>query len=164
MSSNEQPTEQQPSIDQQENIVQSTEAKAEGEEEYTNLIQSLPTRWEIELEFVQSLSNIPYLQYLAQNNYLSDPNFINYLKYLTYWQKPEYAKFLVYPNCLHILEMLQNESFRLNIVNPEFLNTLMNDMVKRWQENDGEVDGTATIKNATPLNLEGVNSLSLGSN
>ncbi|KAK6199412.1 mediator complex, subunit Med31, partial [Scheffersomyces amazonensis] len=90
------------------------------------------TRWEIELEFVQSLSNIQYLNYLAQSNHLQDPKFINYLKYLQYWTQPEYAKYLVYPNCLHILTLLQNKEFRESIVNPEFMNNLMNDMVKRW--------------------------------
>lgn len=93
----------------------------------------LPTRWEIEMEFVQSLTNIPYLNYLAQNDYLANEEFLNYLDYLNYWRQPEYAKYLVYPNCLHILTLLQSPEFRKSIVNPDFMNTLMNDMVKRWQ-------------------------------
>lgn len=96
----------------------------------------LPTRWEVELEFVQSLANIQYVNFLAQNDYLSDPAFINYLSYLNYWKEPKYAKYVVYPNCLHILTLLQNEEFRKSIVNPELINTLMNDMVKRWQNLD----------------------------
>ncbi|EGW35654.1 uncharacterized protein SPAPADRAFT_58862 [Spathaspora passalidarum NRRL Y-27907] len=115
-----------------------------GDTDLSNLMQSLPTRWEIELEFVQSLSNIPYVNYLAQQQHLQDPQFINYLKYLKYWQEPQYAKYIVYPNCLHILSLLQNEEFRKNIVNQEFMNTLMNDMVKRWQEDDGK-DGVSPI-------------------
>lgn len=114
----------------------SSEQIDQQQEQYTNLINSLPSRWEIELEFVQSLSNIPYVNYLAQNNYLNDESFVNYLKYLQYWAEPQYAKFLVYPNCLHILKLLQDESFRKNIINQEFMNTLMNDMVKRWQNNE----------------------------
>ncbi|RCK54774.1 Mediator of RNA polymerase II transcription subunit 31 [Candida viswanathii] len=106
------------------------------QEQYTNLINSLPSRWEIELEFVQSLSNIPYVNYLAQNNYLNDETFVNYLEYLQYWTQPQYAKFLVYPNCLHVLKLLQDENFRKNIINQEFMNSLMNDMVKRWQNNE----------------------------
>ncbi|ABN68199.1 predicted protein, partial [Scheffersomyces stipitis CBS 6054] len=97
---------------------------------------SVPTRWEIELEFVQSLSNIQYLNHLAQQGYLNDENFINYIKYLNYWKEPQYARYLVYPNCLHILTLLQDEQFRSNIVNPDFMNSLMNDMVQRWQNND----------------------------
>lgn len=96
-------------------------------------MDDLPTRWEVELEFVQSLANIPYVNYLAQNDYFSDPALINYLEYLEYWRQPQYAKHLVYPNCLHILTLLQSEEFRKSIVNPEFMNTLMNDMVKEWQ-------------------------------
>lgn len=99
-------------------------------------MEELPTRWEVELEFVQSLANIQYVNYLAQNDYLSDPAFIAYLDYLNYWKDPKYARYLVYPNCLHILTLLQSEEFRKNIVNPEFMNTLMNDMVQKWQSLD----------------------------
>lgn len=93
----------------------------------------LPTRWEVELEFVQSLANIQYVNFLAQNDYFNDPAFINYLEYLNYWREPKYAKHLVYPNCLHILTLLQNQEFRKQITNPELMNSLMNDMVKKWQ-------------------------------
>lgn len=99
-------------------------------------MDELPTRWEVELEFVQSLANIQYVNYLAQNDYLADPSFIEYLKYLNYWKEAQFAKYVVYPNCLHILTLLQNEEFRKSIVNPEFMNTLMNDMVKKWQDVD----------------------------
>lgn len=114
--------------------------------------ESLPTRWEIELEFVQSLANIQYLNHLAQNNYLSNPEFLNYIEYLNYWKEPEYSKYLVYPNCLHILTLLQNEEFRKNILIPDFMNTVMNDMVKRWQDQD-------SVFGVTPQSqLEGLNS------
>lgn len=96
-------------------------------------MDDLPTRWEVELEFVQSLANIQYVNYLAQSEYFSDPAFIAYLEYLMYWKDEKYSRYLVYPNCLHILTLLQNEEFRKNVVNPEFMNALMNDMVKRWQ-------------------------------
>lgn len=93
----------------------------------------LPTRWEVELEFVQSLANIQYVNFLAQSDYFNDPAFINYLDYLNYWRDPKYAKHLVYPNCLHILTLLQNKDFCKEITNPELMNSLMNDMVKKWQ-------------------------------
>lgn len=100
----------------------------------------LPTRWEVELEFVQSLANIQYVSWLAQNDYLADPAFVNYLKYLNYWKDAKYAKYVVYPNCLHVLTLLQSEEFRKSIVNPELINSLMNDMVKRWQSPDELID------------------------
>ncbi|KAI8621882.1 SOH1-domain-containing protein [Chytriomyces sp. MP71] len=66
----------------------------------------------LELEFVQCLANPKYLQFLAQQQYFADPAFINYLKYLLYWRRPEYAKLIVYPYCLEMLDNLQHESFR----------------------------------------------------
>ncbi|KAI5953075.1 SOH1 [Candida theae] len=138
-------------------------SKNQEQEEYTKLVNSLPTRWEIELEFVQSLSNIPYLSYLAQNNYLQDRCFVNYLKYLQYWSEPQYSRYLVYPNCLHILSLLQSEQFRRDITNPEIMNVLMNDMVKRWQEGgDGGVsdmkDGVANGEEESQCNTVEVGS------
>lgn len=103
-------------------------------------VDELPTRWEVELEFVQSLANIQYVNWLAQNDYLSNPAFVNYLKYLNYWKDAKYAKYVVYPNCLHILTLLQSEEFRKSIVNPELINSLMNDMVKRWQSAEEPID------------------------
>jgi len=32
---------------------------------------------------------------LAQNRYFEDEAFIGYLRYLQYWQRPEYAKFIM---------------------------------------------------------------------
>lgn len=96
--------------------------------------EELPTRWEIELEFVQSLANTQYLTYLAQSGYFKDESFLNYLNYLNYWKKPDFAKFLVYPDCLHILTLLQNENFRNEILNPNFTNLLYNDMMEYWKE------------------------------
>ena len=51
-------------------------------------------RFELELEFVQSLANPFYLHSLAQQGILNQPAFINFLKYLQYWKEKEYAQFL----------------------------------------------------------------------
>ncbi|KAI9349489.1 mediator complex, subunit Med31, partial [Zopfochytrium polystomum] len=66
----------------------------------------------MELEFVQCLANPKYLQFLAQQRYFNDPAFLNYLKYLDYWRRPEYSKLIVYPYCLEMLANLQHPSFR----------------------------------------------------
>jgi len=66
----------------------------------------------IELEFVQCLANPHYLNWLAQNKYFDDPAFINYLKYLQYWRRPEYARLIQYPHCLFFLDLLQSQEFR----------------------------------------------------
>lgn len=69
------------------------------------------SRFELELEFVQSLANPYYLHSLAQQNILEQPSFINYLRfvsvrpvrvscliwdprYLQYWKDKEYARFI----------------------------------------------------------------------
>jgi mediator of RNA polymerase II transcription subunit 31 len=90
-------------------------------------------RFELELEFVQSLANPFYLQSLAQQNILEQPAFINFLEYLLYWQEKDYARFIQYaiypstsansgihtvmhgisyPHALHHLELLQHARFR----------------------------------------------------
>ncbi|KAL8151298.1 hypothetical protein V2J09_021106 [Rumex salicifolius] len=75
-------------------------------------------RFLLELEFVQCLANPTYIHYLAQNRYFEDEAFIGYLKYLQYWQRPEYVKFIMYPHCLFFLELLQNANFRSALAHP----------------------------------------------
>ncbi|KAL3686780.1 hypothetical protein R1sor_013089 [Riccia sorocarpa] len=75
-------------------------------------------RFELELEFVQCLANPTYIHYLAQNRYFDDEAFVGYLKYLQYWQRPEYAKFIVYPHTLFFLELLQSAQFRSAMAHP----------------------------------------------
>lgn len=52
---------------------------------------------------------------LSQQGLLADTRFVRYLKYLLYWRQPSYAKHLLYPQCLAILEMLQDPDFRKRI-------------------------------------------------
>lgn len=75
-------------------------------------------RFLLELEFVQCLANPTYIHYLAQNRYFEDEAFIGYLKYLQYWQRPEYIKFIMYPHCLFFLDLLQNANFRNAMAHP----------------------------------------------
>lgn len=109
----------------------------------------LPTRFEIELEFIQSLANIPYVTYLlTQLQLWKDPKFKRYLKYLEYWYEPEYAQCIVYPNSLFMLKLL-NTLFEGSTINdnnvlegcehiPRILQSQgtqwMNEMVERWRE------------------------------
>ncbi|KAG8092593.1 hypothetical protein GUJ93_ZPchr0012g20829 [Zizania palustris] len=75
-------------------------------------------RFLLELEFIQCLANPIYIHYLAQNRYFEDEAFIGYLKYLMYWQRPEYIKYIMYPHCLFFLELLQNANFRNAMAHP----------------------------------------------
>lgn len=88
------------------------------------------SRFELELEFVQLLAVPQYLHHLATSlsttsadtptKLFEDPAFLAYLDYLQYWKRPEYAKFLSYPEpTLRHLELLQKEKFRKDMSNVE---------------------------------------------
>lgn len=91
-----------------------------------------PTRWEADLEFVQSLANPMYVHFLAQNKYLESREFLNYLEYLEFWRDPPYLRFIVYPNCLYMLTLLQQPSFREEIGKFEVAQALMDSFWKKW--------------------------------
>eukprot|EP00026_Physarum_polycephalum_P017155 Phypoly_transcript_18280.p1 GENE.Phypoly_transcript_18280~~Phypoly_transcript_18280.p1 ORF type:complete len:248 (+),score=56.99 Phypoly_transcript_18280:75-746(+) len=90
-------------------------------------------RVSMELEFVQCLANPRYLHFLAQQRYFQDQAFVNYLKYLLYWKKPEYAKFIVYPHALFFLDRLQEESFRKELLNATFVELLWRQQFNHWR-------------------------------
>ncbi|KAI0877945.1 SOH1-domain-containing protein [Hypoxylon argillaceum] len=98
------------------------------------------TRFEIELEFVQSLANPYYLNHLASLKLLNDPAFVAYLAYLQYWSRPPYIKYLNYPGpTLKHLELLQEERFRQDIISPELVQILVAEGVKasvEWHKDE----------------------------
>ncbi|KXX79629.1 Mediator of RNA polymerase II transcription subunit 31 [Madurella mycetomatis] len=84
------------------------------------------SRFELELEFVQSLANPQYLNYLASRKFLTNPAFIAYLDYLQYWTRPPYLKYLTYPTAtLKMLQLLQQERFRQEIISPDIAQGLI---------------------------------------
>ncbi|KAH7888312.1 SOH1-domain-containing protein [Phlebopus sp. FC_14] len=90
-------------------------------------------RFELELEFVQSLANPYYLHSLAQQNILDQPAFINYLDYLQYWRQKDYARFIHYPHALHHLELLQHPRFRSEIKKDEWREYLNQKQFDHWR-------------------------------
>ncbi|KAF7908408.1 uncharacterized protein EAF01_004163 [Botrytis porri] len=99
------------------------------------------TRFEIELEFINAISSPYYLMHLASlssGTLLSSPPFIAYLKYLQYFTKPPYLKFLSYPGpSLKHLELLQNENFRRDCLSIDIISMLASEdmaAVERWQK------------------------------
>jgi len=76
------------------------------------------SRFELELEFISALANPRYLHHLAREGFLRDPTFVNYLEYLAYWERPEYAKFILYPHALRFRRELLREEFRAAMENP----------------------------------------------
>lgn len=76
----------------------------------------------IELEFVQGLLNIKYLNYLAVNGYLDQTEFINFLQYLQYWKDPRYCRHMLFPQSLAILDaLISDANFRQELKFPSFL-------------------------------------------
>ncbi len=100
---------------------------------YSDAEEKLRLRFQIELEFVQCLGNPNYLHFLAQRGYFKEANFINYLRYLLYWKRPEYVVFIKFPVCLHFLDLLQHESFRKEIVNGQCAKFLDEQVLLSWQ-------------------------------
>ncbi|KAI0439449.1 SOH1-domain-containing protein [Xylaria telfairii] len=100
------------------------------------------TRFEIELEFVQSLANPFYLNHLASQKLLNDPAFVVYLAYLQYWSRPPYIKYLNYPGpTLKHLELLQEERFRQEIISPDLVQALAAEGVKasvEWHKDEAK--------------------------
>ncbi|KAJ4298777.1 Mediator of RNA polymerase II transcription subunit 31 [Collariella sp. IMI 366227] len=84
------------------------------------------SRFELELEFVQSLANPQYVNYLASRKFLTNPSFIAYLDYLQYWTRPPYLKYLTYPTAtLRMLELLQQDKFRQDIISPDLAQAII---------------------------------------
>ncbi|CAM1501793.1 Fc.00g037770.m01.CDS01 [Cosmosporella sp. VM-42] len=93
------------------------------------------SRFEIELEFVQSLANPYYLNHLASQKVLTQPAFVAYLAYLQYWSKPPYLKYLIYPGpTLRHLELLQQPKFREQIMSPHVVQQLVDGDMKAAME------------------------------
>ncbi|KUJ23586.1 SOH1-domain-containing protein [Mollisia scopiformis] len=93
------------------------------------------SRFEIELEFVQSLASPLYLNHLASMKYFENPAFVAYLSYLQYWSLPPYTKYLDYPGpTLRNLELLQQERFRADILSPDVVARLFEEGMKRGAE------------------------------
>ncbi|KAM0709894.1 hypothetical protein Q7P35_003937 [Cladosporium inversicolor] len=85
------------------------------------------TRFELELEFVQSLSNPYYLHHLCVQKYFEDDAFVEWCKYLKYFSQPEYLPFLSYPGpTLKALDLVQQEQFRKDILRPDVVENLTN--------------------------------------
>ena len=51
-------------------------------------------RLQYDFDFVQGLVTPEYIKYLNRRGYLKDEAFLNYLRYLEYWRKPEFFKLL----------------------------------------------------------------------
>ncbi|KAG9316195.1 SOH1-domain-containing protein [Chiua virens] len=131
----------------------SSTAPAESSPVVTDAKAANRERFELELEFVQSLANPYYLHSLAQQNVLDQPAFVNYLEYLQYWREKDYARFIHYPHALHHLELLQHARFRSEIKKDEwreYLNQKQFDHWRTWQVYVSACTLKEVLTNATP--------------
>ena len=106
-----------------------------------------PNRFELELEFLQSLASPAYLHHLATQGYFQDKSFLAFLKYLRYWKQPEYVKYITYPHCFYFLDLLcENETFRKELVNVNFRDFVHQQQFYNWQYRSRMLYGTGVEK------------------
>ena len=115
-----------------------------------------------QLEFVQSLASPAYLHYLATSGILYQSTFLEFLRYLRYWKKPDYAKYLQYPHCLYFLDLLVpppssdsledvdgttgvdiGEAFRREIAQVPFRNFVHEQQFYSWQFRSARLYGSS---------------------
>jgi len=98
-----------------------------------------------DLEFVQALSNVRYLHYLAINKFFADSAFMAYLASLRYWKDPEYARLLQFPQCLAFLDnLLENEEFRSQLGQAEFIDFVHQQQGAHWMVGADDLAPAAT--------------------
>ncbi len=105
-------------------VVEEPKEITEAEKQYYDslLPKNREDQFYIDLEFIQNLCNARYLQYLSQQGYFQKPEFMKYLQYLTYWKDPRYTKFILFPQCLVILDsLLEKDAFRFAVGVNEFV-------------------------------------------
>ncbi|GIX61875.1 SOH1-like protein [Babesia caballi] len=89
-------------------------------------------RFEAELEFVQCLGNPHYLHYLSKEGYFEDERFRAYIIYLQYFRRPEYVKYVKYPYCIRILELLLDDAFVRSLSNRQAIEAIEEQLQAHW--------------------------------
>ncbi|ORM41095.1 Mediator of RNA polymerase II transcription subunit 31 [Babesia sp. Xinjiang] len=89
-------------------------------------------RFEAELEFVQCLANPHYLHFLAKAGYFEDKRFRAYIVYLQYFRRPQYVKYVKYPYCIRILELLLDDTFVKTLSNQKAIEAIEQQLMAHW--------------------------------
>ena len=100
-------------------------------------------RFELELEFVQALANPSYAHFLALEGFLDDDRMIRFIHHLQYFERPEYARFVLYPHALAFRRALTSKAFRRAMANPRFARQCAETQRATWTRGPGrgEDDG-----------------------
>lgn len=93
----------------------------------------MSTLFEKELEFVQLLCNPEYLRWLYKEGYFARDDFKGYLEHLLYFKDPMYSKFLVYPQCIPILEKLVQKDILKELSEDSFYSKLSESQFYIWR-------------------------------
>uniref|UniRef100_A0A672JRL7 Mediator of RNA polymerase II transcription subunit 31 n=1 Tax=Sinocyclocheilus grahami TaxID=75366 RepID=A0A672JRL7_SINGR len=89
-------------------------------------------RFQLELEFVQCLANPNYLN--CKINKIECNKIIVLFAYLKYLVTViQIWKYFRYPHCLHMLELLQYEHFRKELVNAQCAKFIDEQQILHWQ-------------------------------
>ena len=81
--------------------------------------------FEAELEFVQALANPEYLHHLAQNGVPRVPAVL---------ARAAPCKYLQFPHCLRMLELLDNEAFRTALKRADFKDMVLTQQHGHWKQ------------------------------
>eukprot|EP00435_Cladocopium_sp_Y103_P004278 s2572_g1.t1 len=101
-----------------------------------DLAQDRSRRFAEELEFVQCLANPSYVQWLATQGFFREPGFQRFLEYLTYWRRPQYVRYIVYPQCLAVLDLLLRPAVRLRLHRADVISILADQLQHAWGQQD----------------------------
>ena len=142
--------------------IESNQKSSSAEKEDVTINEEPPVlpknRFELELEFIQCLASPAYLHYLATSGLLSDPDFLAFLEYLTYWKQPNYIRFITYPHCLYFLNLLlTNERFRREIATVQFRNFVHEQQFYSWQFRSKHLYGSGLPKRGNDEENDGGN-------
>jgi mediator of RNA polymerase II transcription subunit 31 len=96
----------------------------------------MATIFENDLEFIQLLCNPEYLKWLNNEKYFENNEFKEYLRYLGYFKDPKYTKFLIYPHCLAILDILNDEDSQKYLSSDKFYSSLEECQQNLWKFRD----------------------------
>ena len=75
---------------------------------------------------------------LAQTKVLEDAAFVRFLEYLLYWRQPEYAQYLIFPQAVFFLGLLQHRGFRDALVDPATIDWLHRQQYFDWLDSKAQ--------------------------
>lgn len=129
-------------------------------EQYYQLYTS--RQFTLQLELINSLASPAYLYHLTltppgpnQVAPLAQPTFVRYLAHLhATWSRPEYAKYVQYPNGLYFCRLLvESPEFRQAVASQEWENETSERLIEHWaswrRQGGGEEEAETTAKAPT---------------